>query len=154
VDPPWVAEQAAQREEYQAGLQSCLDGKGWQVTVDLDGGIEEGFTDQNEFARLTTDIKACRVSMGYSADGVPATVDELKVFYSQLLDTRACLVAHGVAMGPPPSEDAWIDAQQPGTDAQSGDADWHPYNDPALEALSMDQQNALEALCPQPWGTK
>ena len=87
--------------------------------------------------------------MGLSAEGALATLDELRVDYAQLLDVRDCLIAHGVAgMAPPPSEDTWLDAVQSGKDV------WHPYNDPALTALSMDKQNALTALCPQPWLTK
>jgi len=148
TDPPWVAEQAAQREEYRAALQSCLDGKGWHVTVNLDGGIDEPLT-SDEYSQFMADQGACRQSMGLSAEGIPATLDELKVNYSQWLDVRNCFIAHGVQMGPPQSEDAWLDA------AQSGGGDlWLPYSDPALEALSMDEQDALKALCPQPWLTK
>jgi len=148
VNPPWVAQQAAEREEYRSQLQSCLDGKGWHVTVDLNGGIAEGFTDKAEMARVSDDFTACRVSMGYSPYGTPQTLDDLKLNYSQLLDTRACLVARGLDMAPPPSEDAWIEGTQANTYV------WHPYYDPAFTALSMDEQNALEALCPQPWSTK
>jgi hypothetical protein len=143
-----VAEQAAKREEFRTAMQACLDARGWQVTVDLNGGIVEPFT-SDEQSRFTTDYDVCRVLMGYSAEGLPATVDELKVNYGQWLDVRDCFVAHGVAMGPPQSEDAWLDA------VQSGSSDlWLPYTDPALEALPMDEQEALEALCPQPWSTK
>ena len=142
--PPWVAEQAAQREEYRAGLQACLDGKGWRVTVDLNGGIVEPFT-SDEVSRFRTDEESCRVAMGLSAEGTPATTEELRTGYRQMLDTRACLVAHGLDMAPPPSEDAWLDAVQAGTNA------WHPYDDPSLNALSMAQQDELWALCPQPW---
>ena len=117
--------------------------------MDANGGVADPFSDQDELARFIADEKACRVLMGYSAESPPATVDELRLNYSELLDTRACLVAHGVDMAPPSqSEDSWVDA------AQAGIFVWHPYNDPALEALSMDQQTALEALCPQPWSQK
>lgn len=150
VDPPWVAEQAAQREEYRAQLQSCLDGRGWHVTVDLNGGIVEPFTDATEFSRFESDKQACRVSMGYSADGLPATPDELKLQYEQLLDVRNCLIAHGLDMAEPSqSEDAWIDA------AQTGAVDWAPYNDPAIDALPLDEQEELwTVVCPQPWSQK
>jgi len=144
-----VAEQAAAQEKFRAGLQACLDGKGWNINVDFNGGVADPFTDQDELARFVADEQACRVSMGYSAESPPATVSELRTNYTRLLDTRACLVAHGVNMAPPSqSEDAWIDAAQ--TDAQV----WHPYNDPAFDALPMDQQNALELLCPQPWSQR
>jgi hypothetical protein len=147
TDPVWVAEQAAEREEYRAEMQSCLDGMGWHVTVNLDGGIVEPFTSDEELQRNVADMETCRVSMGLPGKRLPATLDELKTIYTQLLDVRNCLIAHGVAMGPAQSEDAWLDAIQ----SDGADDYWHPYSDPGLEALSMDKQQALEALCPQPW---
>ena len=152
VNPPWVAQQAAEREEYRSQLQSCMNGKGWDVTLNQYGGVDEPFTSNDEVTRFVSDTEQCRVSMGYPAVSGTATLDELKQNYSQLLDTRACLVAHGVNMAPPAqSEDAWVEASQAGVELGYV---WHPYNDPALLALSMDEQNALEALCPQPWSMK
>ena len=85
TDPLWVAEKAAQCEEYRVTLQSCLDGLGWNVTVSLDSGVDEPFA-ADEYSRFTTDQGSCRRSIGLSAEGMPATLDELRVNYSQWLE--------------------------------------------------------------------
>lgn len=152
-EPAWFAEQAQDQEEYRSSLQGCLDGMGWDVTVDRHGGVEEPFADA-ELERFTTDVATCRTGMGLSPDG-SGTPDEatLRTEYSRLRDTWLCLRAHDVDLADPPSEDTWLDAA---VRAHSGDQSaelWHPYADPAFQALPMDRATSLETSCPQPWST-
>jgi hypothetical protein len=155
VAPAWFAEQAQEREEYQVALQACLDGKGWDLTVNRDGGVDEALTDA-DMARLPADVDGCRLSMGLPAEPPAPTEEELRDHYAKLLDVRECLVAQGIAMAPAQSQDAWLDAEARAsaatTDEERAAVDlWHPYDDDEIAALPGDRQEELFGLCPQPW---
>jgi hypothetical protein len=152
--PAWFAEQAQEREEYRTALQSCLDGKGWKVTVNRDGGIDESFQG-DEIERIHVDVDTCRVSMGFPAsdDLPPQDEASLRRQYAMLVDTATCLRAQGVDVADPPSEDTWVDTSLQGTDEQK-QHQWHPYDDPAWAKVPEDRVAELERTCPQPWATR
>ena len=165
--PAWFAQQAQEREQARVALQTCLDGKGWSVTVNEFGGASEPFSDDAEMTRYHADMVDCRASAGLS-DQAP-TQQQAEQAYRGALDTAACLRAQGFEVPDAPSEQSWVeafltassDAATAGGTAEAGDDNvtssqvWSPYGE--LVAAAQDDQAQLtkisdaEKTCPQWW---
>ncbi|HLS15659.1 MAG TPA: hypothetical protein VK095_14205 [Beutenbergiaceae bacterium] len=150
TEPSWVAEQRAEQEEYMTSLQSCVEGRGWNVTITPEGGVEEPF-DNDEVDDWEEDKFACLESLGYDAE---PTYDEerIRLLYSRLIDTRECLVTHGHDLPAPQDEETYVENTL--RLMQEGDAGgdiWHPYNHDSFHELDREELEELEAQCPQPW---
>lgn len=151
--PAWFAEQARQREEMAASLQSCMEQLGWAVTMNEFGGTDTPFTDGDELARFESDSADCQEQAG--RDLSQRTEEEIRQDYQKDLDTLECLRAQGFDMADPPSEESYVEsrlATPPPDDA------WLPYGDPAIQdalvsgELTDEDVAALERKCPQNWG--
>jgi hypothetical protein len=149
-----MAEQAHRAEQFVVRLQACMDGRGWQLTVDESAGFAEPFASQAEAERAGGDRDACLVEQGIDTSFVsqPLTAETLREMYRYDVDTHACLVAQGVDLERrPPSVDRYVEE---GLAAQSGepvDDPWWPYGDPALLALGQQDVAALQEVCPERW---
>lgn len=152
TEPAWFAEQAQEREAYRTQLQACYTSLGWNVTVDLDGGVVESF-EKSEFDRFMIDKKSCHEEMGLSSylDPVALTADDFGYMYVKDLDTYNCLVNEGYDMAPPPSKDVYIEQGLTIASGESAELGWLPYFDPAVISLSQAENAALKLVCPERW---
>jgi hypothetical protein len=153
-EPGWVAEQAQRAEQFVVRLQACMDGRGWQLTVDESAGFAEPFASQAEAERAGADRDACLVEQGIDTSFVsePLTAETLRAMYRYDVDTHACLVAQGVELERrPPSVDRYVEE---GLAAQAGEPvgdPWWPYGDPALVPLGQQAIAELQEVCPERW---
>lgn len=142
--PGWMAEQAQRAAEYREGLQTCVAGKGWDVTV-LDGGaVAEPFTD-SEFARWQVDRDDCRAEMGIADPGA-LTRARAEQLYARQVDTWRCVRDLGHDVPAPPSEPAYVDELL----GEGGVTEWGPYGDLA-GVLTEAEMRAVTETCPEPW---
>lgn len=144
--PAWFAEQAEERAVFRAQLQACMDGRGWDRTVDEWGGEPRGFSTHEEVDRFMADVDDCSRSLGRDVGDVdPETA--LRNRYPMLVDTWECVVHEGYDVPPPPSEDELVRQYRttdPGADADA----WNPYGDLDPRLMSWEE---LERTCPLPW---
>lgn len=151
VEPEWMAEQAQEREQFVIDLQSCMEAKGWNVTVDEYGGSLEGFESANEAERARDDTDECILDLGYDLAGFEEerTVDEIRARYRQELDVYHCIRHKGVAMEQePPSEDVFIEQHLSG---ETSEQTWWAYGDPEVIELGAAEVADLQQVCPEPW---
>lgn len=145
--PGWMAEQARQQEEFQAALQSCLDGAGWDKTVTPDGGIKEPFTGA-EYDRFRENLHECYTQMGYPvAPTTTLSPEFLGTLYDRQLDVAACLKSKGEEVSDPPTRDLYIETAN---DPEST-AGWSPYDVVLASGIGEEEYNALRRDCPEPW---
>ncbi|MFC4613442.1 hypothetical protein ACFO3K_01830 [Cellulomonas algicola] len=150
--PAWFAEQAREREEVAAKMQTCMDAKGWTVTLDEYGGAAEPFTSEDEANRFSEDSMACQEEAGRRLGAL--TEDELREAYTRDVDTMMCLRNEGFDMADPPTVDTYVESRL--ADPPPDDL-WVPYTDPAVQgalesgSLSADGLVELERTCPQNW---
>jgi len=158
--PAWFAQQAQDREQARNALQSCLDGKGWTVTVNEFGGADEPFSDDVELTRYHADMVDCRASVGLS-DRAP-TREQAEQAYHGMLDTAACLRAQGFEVSGAPSEQTWVEAFLAASSdtataggATSASDVWEPYGELIAAAQGDETRlariSATEQTCPQWW---
>lgn len=147
-EPGWMAEQADMRERFTVDVQSCMDSKGWELTVDSYGGFAEPFSSPEEREHAASDRNACLEQLGYDIstfDEAPSR-DTLSSLYDRYLDTYECLVHEGVEMEQePPSKEVWIEARLSGGEA------WTPHLDDGVVLAGEERYAELEQLCPEPW---
>jgi hypothetical protein len=145
--PAWFAEQARAREEMASKLQTCMDAKGWTVTLNEYGGAAEAFTTEEELDRFNEDSMQCQIESGRNVAAV--TEAELRADYRRDVDTMRCLRNEGFDVADPPSEDAYVESRLA---TVPPDDLWVPYDDPALQdVLGTGDAAALERTCPQNW---
>jgi hypothetical protein len=150
-----MAEQAQAREQFVPTLQACMDGKGWNLTVDESSGIVEPFYSEEEMYRASADKDECLLDQGIDTgqyERLP-TEAELRSMYVYDVDTYDCLVAQGVKMeDEPPSVEVYVEqGLNPGGSQQGISESWWPYFDPAILAMSQDEVAQLEQVCPVRW---
>lgn len=147
-EPGWMAEQADMRERFTVDVQSCMDSKGWELTVDSYGGFAERFSSQEEREHAAADRDACLEDLGYDTsmfDEAPGQ-EALATLYDRYIDTYECLVHEGVEMErEPPAKDVWIEARL------SGGGPWTPHLDDGVVLAGEERYAELEQLCPEPW---
>lgn len=154
AEPGWMAEQAQRAEQFVVRLQACMDGRGWQLTVDESAGFAEPFASQAEAERAGSDRDLCLVEQGVDTSFLsePLTAESLAAMYRYDVDTHACLVAQGIELERrPPSVDRYVEE---GLAAQSGEPvrdRWWPYGDPALVPLEQQELAELQEVCPERW---
>ena len=138
AEPAWLADEIALRAAVREELQSCMDGKGWDVTMDEWGGAAEPFDRGAALATFGADRDDCLVTV---ADAVPgATAVPPVSAYERDLVTRECVEARGYDLRVAPSEVEY-----------RGGAVVDPYEDPALSGISKAEGAELRAACPERW---
>lgn len=151
VEPGWMAEQVQAREQFVLDLQSCMDSKGWDLTVDEYGGSAEPFESAAEAERARDDTDECILDLGYDLTGFDEerTVDDSRARYQQELDVYHCLRHQGVVMEQePPSEEIFVEQRLSGGTSEQM---WWPYGDPGVLELGTERVAELHQVCPEPW---
>lgn len=136
--PKWLVEETTLRAAVREELQTCMDSKGWNVTMDEWGGAAEPFRSTDELERFSSDRDAC---VAHTAEVLPRTSVEPSVSaYERDLVTRRCFEAQGYEMPAPPTEAQY----EAGAEAD-------PYLDPAVGGLPQSTYEQLRVACPEPW---
>jgi hypothetical protein len=154
TQPAWMSQQLQDEEVFVANVQSCMDAKGWNLTVDASGGFAEPFSDEAEMKRAADDVHSCLADQGIDVTQFeqPLTDSALRTMYRYDVDTYECLAAQGLDMqDPPPSQDAYVESALAAQDGQEADDSWWPYYDPAVTALSSSEVADLQQVCPERW---
>ncbi len=150
-----MGEQAQQIDAFVATLQSCMDSRGWNLTMDESSGILEPFSSDDEMYRARADSDSCLREQNIDPHQFdsPPTEAQLRTMYRYDVDTYECLAAQGLRMEQqPPSADAYVEsalAAANGTD--DGGGSWWPYFDPAVKSLGRERIAELEIVCPTRW---
>lgn len=158
--PAWMASQKQEVEQFVDRLQTCMDNKGWNLTMDEFGGMAEPFTSDEELNRAVNDSDACLADLGFDMDVVASTTvteKQLREDYQRDIDTYQCLVNAGLKMQDPPTEDVYVEnglsLYNDEVSAEGADLDqtWLPYLDPAVLSVGEDDLERLRVNCPERW---
>src|SRR5690625_985349 len=151
TEPSWVAEQRAEQEQYMTSLQTCVEGRGWNVTITPEGGVEEPF-DNDEVEDWEEDRSECLDSLGYD-DELAQDEDRIRLLYSRLVDTHECLVAHGYEDLPEPQdEEIFVEVSLRAAQEDEAQVErWNPYFHESFYDVSQDEVEEIEKQCPAPW---
>ncbi|WP_165350521.1 hypothetical protein [Xylanimonas protaetiae] len=135
-----MAEAVQNREEAVLALQSCLDAKGWAVTVLPDASVVGDKDEDSD--RFDADFAQC----SGAGEPVEYTESTARQEYGRWVDVAACLRAQGRTVSEAPSEDTWVDLALKNASGtlEPGESLWLPYLEVAPTA-------ELEKECPQPW---
>lgn len=141
--PAWMAEAQDADEKLGSKIASCMAQEGWVEERTLSGSYQATLPSPEDAPRYRADRRTCESAVRDVMGIHPRTHDDafFQTMHAHVLDTRDCLVAHGVVVSEPPSQDAWIE------DLRSGSADvWAPFND-----VTGSQSDFYELfdLCPQ-----
>lgn len=130
-------------DNWSENMQSCLQGKGWDVEVSPEGEMNTTVPAGQEDA-FETDVKASEASFGY--DLVPVySEDQVREIYKKVVAAAECLTEQGYEPGNPPSEQTFVEQ------VQSSPGGWDPYS--LLYPATMDNDEYYGALgeCPRTW---
>lgn len=141
ASPGGGANPLANREDTAKAKAECMADKGWDVTVEGDGGISfSGTADQLDSYKQA--LKECNDATGGSdvARDVEVTDDMLREAYQMQVDTLACLRDEGYdGLSDPPSLQSYLDSR----------GKWTPYAE-LPTGISQADWTALQKQCPQP----
>ncbi len=144
-----MAQVRQENEEYQSAMVSCyaeygitgtksMAGRVLIVFTDADGGPPPGID-----AVLEVMADDCNARVPLPEHSIDKTLDEAA--YGRLLDTRACIIAHGYDVPEPPSFATWRDSGLQWA--------WNPYTavfGGSSGASATDEElRALDIACPQ-----
>jgi len=145
--PGWMVQEIANRKARQDYLQSCLEGKGWDIYVHFDGMINLDGWSREEAEPLIRDSENCMKGSGLLPEPFEPTTEDFRREYRMNLDVRSCLIDQGIRMAEPPSEDDWIATRSLVQASETTTSIWLPYTDPAIRASN--RRTELEQICPQ-----
>ena len=141
--PAWMAEAKDADETLGSKIASCMANEGWIEERTLSGSYRATLPSPDDGPRYRADRRTCESVVRDVMEISPKTHDDafFQTMYARALDTRDCLVAHGVVVSEAPSQDAWIE------DLKSGSTDvWAPFND---VTGSKNEFYELFDICPQ-----
>lgn len=127
-------------------LKQCLRDRGWDAETFDSGGGQIGVQPasqlpQSQLEGWSHDMRGCMEK----SDPLPPVAapddEQVRAFYSFLVEQRRCLVDEGESIGEPPSEDTFVEA------FASGEY-WTPWSDVDTEQ-SPERIAELEQACPQ-----
>ena len=144
-EPGWMTQARVEVEEYQAAMLSCYDSFGVYARVALGGGsVLPGFDARG---LLPDDAEALQEQVFYAQDYCEGRIPSPQLWstaldeaaYERMLDTVACIIAHGYKIEDPPSMSVWLEQ----TDT------WNPlqvlYNS---TSMTDDSLRDLSLACP------
>jgi hypothetical protein len=141
TEPGWMAQVRQEDEIYQAGMMACYAEYGLSPVTSMGGGV--GFVnlpdDEATSALMDKASADCNARIPLPSHTVNKALDDAA--YQKMLDTRACIVAHGYEVPDPPSAETWKDS--PMFDA------WNPYQFLTSSAVPDSELFALDIACPQ-----
>lgn len=148
VEPGWMSQVRQENEAFESAMMACLAEHGVKGSITIGGGHVGVVTNVDETGQIPAGVSELNGSALEICSGeVPEPdywhqlIDDSA--YQQILDTRDCLVAQGLAIPDPPSKDRWIE------DAESGRI-WGAYDSLLGEdsPVSLAQLAELVATCP------
>ncbi len=138
-----MAQVRQENEKFQDGQISCYSEHGLKAVKTMGGSV--GFVDlpQDSATQDLLEKAAADCNARFPLPQHLADKTLTDTAYQRMLDTRACIVAHGFDVSEPPTFDTWKDS-----DWQSA---WNPYAElvNATNSLAKDKLFALANACPQ-----
>lgn len=140
---------AGKSEDWLPLIAACLRDKGWDVTIEWDGGMSVNVPSGDRSA-LEADEYACWGVFGGPPSFAPLTEAEIRALYDYLAhDLRSCLIDLGYSISDPPNEQQFVDTYPTGervvTDPSTP---WSPYLD-LPENLGAHTWREVNETCPQ-----
>lgn len=142
-----MAQVRQENEEYQSGQIACYAEYGLTPVKATGGEVLFAFGPDNPRPDdpawetwFETAAADCNARVPLPEHSVDKTLDASA--YERMLDTRACIIAHGYTVPEPPSLETWLDS-----DMSSA---WNPYMY-LIPGKSFTQADllALDQACPQ-----
>lgn len=147
VEPGWMAQLRQDKEEHQLEMLACFGEQGVQATALAAGDVvvtHESPSPAGVLELIDEAMMACHEQVG-GLSWFSLAIDDAA--YQRMLDSRACLIAHGNMVPEPPSLDVWT---------QDGGL-WNPHGqvyDNRLaetgESWTQTEWAQLNTACPQP----
>lgn len=89
ADDPAAQVTAPPIEQWGERMTECLAGRGWDVQLEVDGGLSAyGIADPEEY---DADFEACEAEHGYHLPQRPLTPTEAEQKWDELLATADCM---------------------------------------------------------------
>lgn len=134
---------------WMAQIAACLRDKGWDATIEWDGGMQVDTPGGDEQrAALRLDQYACWDVFGGPRPFVPPTDAEIQAIYEYWAhDLRDCLIGMGYTIGEPPTEQEFVDSY-PRTEGIVESGPWSPYLE-LPENLGPHSWREVNETCPQ-----
>lgn len=125
-------------------VYQCLRDRGWDVTINWDGGIEANSSQvpSGQQDLYVSDEKECWALIDDRIERMDS--EAIADVYKQELATRECLIDHGFDVDPAPSEQQYIDSFH--------DERWMAYGASTLTTTPIGESEFREVSekCPQP----
>jgi hypothetical protein len=138
---------AGKSEDWLPLIAACLRDKGWDATIEWDGGMSVNVPSGDRSA-LQADEYACWGVFGGPPSFAPLTEAEIRALYHYWAhDLRDCLIGMGYTISEPPTEQDFI-ATYPRTEGIVESGPWSPYSD-LPENLGPHSWREVNETCPQ-----
>ena len=122
-----------------AVIVGCLADRGWDLSVRFDGGVSISDVPEEQQGPLLADVRECEEEFPYQAP----TASQIREIYAAELDNRECLIDLGYEIGPPPSEQAFVDT--------FGTAErWYAMTDAHPESMDAGTYEKVFSACVPP----
>lgn len=126
--------------EGRAAVVTCLQERGWDVTLEVDGWSSTGITDAQADA-YGRDQDECTEESGLNDIPVaPLTPERLAEIYAHEVESAECLRAEGYEIPETPSEQSF-------SELYTTEKAWYAYR--FVEEPSQEKWSALQVTCPQ-----
>jgi hypothetical protein len=145
-DPSYVSFNGTSAEWLQR-IAGCLRDKGWDATIEWDGGMHASVGPDRQ-AAFEADKLACWDVFGGPPPYVPPTDAQIRAIYDYWAhDLRDCLIGMGYAIGEPPSKQEFL-RTYPRTEGVVESGPWSPYSE-LPENLGPHSWREVNETCPQ-----
>ena len=114
VQPGWMVETLAEREEYAVKVADCYDRKGAKEAIIINGSALISFTEYTGNVELDNAQKDLNQKAIFECqDEIPMpeeTIDDYEVEYGKYVDLYQCLTVHEVDLPAQLSKESWLEA--------------------------------------------
>lgn len=126
-------------DEWVALQVDCLRQLGWDA-VAHDDGLEVPSVTAEQREAFMADRDRCHEETGLLPPPELLTEDQIRLVYTHLVGTKACLEAEGYEISEPPSVEQFVEVYYTDT--------WHPYGD-LTGGMGPGEWERLNDVCPQ-----
>jgi len=140
-EPSWMAPARQAVHDYQTAMSECLESFGVEARPAPGSVVFARAASMASFEEMNAAVTECSARVSEPVHWHLPLDDS--AFY-RMLDTRACLIAHGQEVSEPPSRELWLSSESP----------WNPWREVADFSRTSDEEvSELMEFCPQDGGS-